>query len=480
MRLTPERAVLLLIAVATALRLGLAAITDLGLDEAYALVMSRHWQLSYFDHPPLTFWIARLVQMFVGPEPAAVLLRLPFIALAAGTAWLLFRVTAQFFGGPAGAWAVLLFLAAPFFLLSAGSWVVPDGPLSFFLALAALALSRIIWGNAARTHWRNWLIAGVAIGMALLSKYHAALFATGAAVYFLLAPVLRRAWLGRPQPYAAALVALALFSPVLIWNAQNEWASFVFQLGRQVTADVVFMVRQTAFEVAYLLPTTAVVLVVALFWGLRHREALFFLALGLPAILVLDGARFAGAAGFPHWAMPGWMFVMPVAGVMIAAWRWRLVLAGATLTQAAVVVAAVVLLLSAWRIDAPGLDEFRLESASWRDLPAAMQSAGRTDEFVVTDNWRDGTRIAEALPGVPVAVLDADLRGFAWLPQPTEGSDVLIVSRLGETALADRYAPYFERLEPVGNYDVQAGNASTVRIARGVGFRETAPYGSLP
>ena len=60
------RAVLVLILAATALRLGLAAITDLGLDEAYALAVSRQFQLSWFDHPPLVFWITGGMQGLAG------------------------------------------------------------------------------------------------------------------------------------------------------------------------------------------------------------------------------------------------------------------------------------------------------------------------------------------------------------------------------------------------------------------------------
>jgi dolichol-phosphate mannosyltransferase len=41
-----------------------------------------------------------------------------------------------------------------------------------------------------------------------------------------------RQWLRRPHPWLALLIALVVFSPVIIWNAQHEWASFVFQSTR--------------------------------------------------------------------------------------------------------------------------------------------------------------------------------------------------------------------------------------------------------
>ena len=50
----------------------------------------------------------------------------------------------------------------------------------------------------------------------------------------MLVPAWRRRWLFSPYPFAAALIAVAVFSPVLIWNAQHDWASFRFQFVRAV------------------------------------------------------------------------------------------------------------------------------------------------------------------------------------------------------------------------------------------------------
>ncbi len=49
---------------------------------------------------------------------------------------------------------------------------------------------------------------------------------------FMLVPKWRGRWLASPYPWAAALIAVVVFSPVLIWNAQHDWASFRFQLVR--------------------------------------------------------------------------------------------------------------------------------------------------------------------------------------------------------------------------------------------------------
>ena len=53
-----------------------------------------------------------------------------------------------------------------------------------------------------------------------------------AVLAFTLVPKWRGRWLASPYPWAAALVAVVVFSPVLIWNYQHDWASFRFQLVR--------------------------------------------------------------------------------------------------------------------------------------------------------------------------------------------------------------------------------------------------------
>src|SRR5262249_41713826 len=78
---------------------------------------------------------------------------------------------------------------------------------------------------------RWWLLAGLFAGLSLLSKFTAVMFLP-AVVAFPLVPDWRRRWLTSPYPYLAALIAILVFSPVLIWNAQHDWASFRFQLVR--------------------------------------------------------------------------------------------------------------------------------------------------------------------------------------------------------------------------------------------------------
>src|ERR1700738_4905161 len=71
-------------------RLVFAASLGLGIDESYMVAAGRKLQLSYFDHPPIAWWLAWGMAHLTGSE-SAVVVRLPFIVLFALTTFLLYR-----------------------------------------------------------------------------------------------------------------------------------------------------------------------------------------------------------------------------------------------------------------------------------------------------------------------------------------------------------------------------------------------------
>lgn len=105
-RRTPENWTLLLIIGGTLIRLGAGWQIGLGYGESYYFSGVIRPALSYFDHPPLTFWLGWLSIKLFGIGPLA--LRLPFILMFAGTTWLTFACAKRLFNPRAGFWAALL------------------------------------------------------------------------------------------------------------------------------------------------------------------------------------------------------------------------------------------------------------------------------------------------------------------------------------------------------------------------------------
>ena len=93
----------------------------------------------------------------------------------------------------------------------------PDVPLIAAFAFLLFSLAKL--QQTGKGAW--WLAAGLALGLGLMSKYTMAFFGLGVVVWLALAPGMRK-WFATPWPWVAAALALAIFSPMLIWNAGHD------------------------------------------------------------------------------------------------------------------------------------------------------------------------------------------------------------------------------------------------------------------
>ena len=263
MKRTTDAQLIAALAALAALRLVAGALLPLSADEAYYWLWSRHLAAGYFDHPPAVAFVIRAGTVLFGATPFGV--RVGGILLSFAASWFVWRTGAILARDEkVGALACLFFNLTPMIsveLLAA----TPDAP-----SIAAAAV--FFWGLAklAETNdGRWWLVAGIAAGLGLLSKYSAFFLGLGAVVWLLTSPSMCR-WLASPWPYLGGAVALVLFAPNLWWNGTHGWATFLFQFGR---------IEGESFTLRYL----------AEFLGAQ-------LALATPFVLVLGVLGLAGAS----------------------------------------------------------------------------------------------------------------------------------------------------------------------------------------
>lgn len=483
------RKVLWLILIMTALRLATAAAMGLGMDESYTTAISRDLHLSYFDHPPLHQWIAWTAGQAFG---FGRWVRLPFIGLSAGSTWLMYRLGARLFGREAGAWAALAFSLTAFFGVAAGTWVLPDGPLTFFELATALTLTGILFpleGEPARP-WRLWLTAGAALGLAALSKYQAATVGLGFALAFLALPQGRRS-LRHPAPYVATLLVLGLIAPVVVWNAQHQWISFTFQAGRGAAHrfDPAGLLTALAAQAGLLTPWLAVPLVWAVVKAIRSKdpEAAFLLLAAAPTILLFNLLPLIGAKVLPHWPMPGWLLLLPLLGAALAgstkAWpkRW------ATLSAAALVALwglAVSDAATAWIKDAaPRLKtDPTAEAMDWGRIRTELSHRGllKPGMLMVAAEWNEAGKIDQAVGDVlPVLVFNSDPREYAFRTPSSAylHHDALIIGKPNtvKQELA-RIAPHFVSLTPLPDVTVGRGRKDEIALTVVAAHDLASPY----
>jgi 4-amino-4-deoxy-L-arabinose transferase-like glycosyltransferase len=452
-----ERRAAVLILVFLALRLALSSIFPLIADEAYAVVVSRYPTLSYFDHPPLGFDFARAAAWLFGSE-AAFVVRLPHVLLGSASAWLIFLVTRRAFGAEAAFWAVAWYSVAPFFFISSGHFVVPDGPLNFFLLMTLwLVLPDLLEDRKPDT--RRWLLAGLTLGAALLSKYTAVLFGVAAFILLLWLPRGRRV-LASPGPWIALVIAALCLTPVLIWNIQNGWASFGFQSDRAfggVLNPANFLAVQLG-QAGYLLPWTwAVALFMVARGIIRPRmpaEHIFAVLAALP-IALFDVVSILGSEILPHWAMPGFLFAFPLVGLWCSTMRHvlpaaiRRLFAGSAIAVPVLAVLVVLqtnqaLLTRALGLPSVGFDWTILRWDALADDFAQRGILADEQAYLVPASWLVGGKAGYDLgPSLPVASPVTDPRHFAFVDDPrlpgrTKGYAIIAVWPGGsEAGLSD-------------------------------------------
>jgi hypothetical protein len=462
-------------------RLLFAVTFGLGVDESYTIAISRRLSLSYFDHPPLHLWMTHFAALAAGEN---VIARTPFVALFAATGWIYYRFVCGLFGARVGLISLFALNATPFFFASAGSWVVPDGPLLFGLAITALAAARLFFQDAVdeASAWRLWLLVGVGLGLAGLSKYSAVLSAGGLAAFVVLYPK-QRHWLKHPAPYVSAIVAFVLVTPVILWNAEHHWASFAFQGGRGVpngglrpTQSLIMVLG----EIAFLSPWMFAPLIAGLVHAFRRRQderRLFLLCFSLPAIALFSLTPLWGGRGQPHWTMPGWFFAFPLMGAWVEelgvsgrVLRWAAFLSSALL--AVITSVAVVQVSTGWPLTIltarSRFADPTLEAFDWQDL-AKAPIFDAPPHFVISTKWSDAGKIALALgPHVPVFVLSSDPRGWAFLDESGSfvGQNGIIVTPATDVASASAVArPFFDSLGQPQLYALGRDGRSEIKLA---------------
>lgn len=205
-------------------------------DEAFYWTWTRHLNAGYFDHPPMIAWLMWLSTRVMGDNELAV--RFPATLLSLGSLAILYLLARKILNDArAVGYIIAMWIAGPL-LAVMGSIFTPDAPATFF-SMCALAMAVLIARRDDRGEndpVRNdagspglWLLFGLFCGLAFLSKYTTVLAPAGVGLALLTSRAGRN-HLRRPWIYLAALVAVAVFSPNIYWNAKHQWASFAFQL----------------------------------------------------------------------------------------------------------------------------------------------------------------------------------------------------------------------------------------------------------
>jgi 4-amino-4-deoxy-L-arabinose transferase-like glycosyltransferase len=495
---------LALIGVTALGRLILAATVGLGIDEIYTVTTARTWSLSTFDHPPMAWWLSGAAAKLFGTEHPVVV-RLPFIALFAVTTWFAFAAGRFLFNARAGFYGALALNLAPVIGWTTGSFVLPDGPLLAAMMFTIYALARALFGSDdLAPMW--WLIAGAGTGLACLAKLHGVFLLAGTGLFLLTSPA-HRHWLTRPWPYLGALLGVAIFSPVIVWNIQHDWISFAFQSARARTTKLRLVGPLIALggQALFILPWLWWPIMLSLARALRVRTddargwLLFCMAIGPIAVFTVLALN--GTQVLFHWAAPGYacaalLLGRDIADVQAGAWgsrRLSTVWLKVTTTSIAIILLAVVAITRLpWpthRIAGlPALPYPLTETVPWTAARTALHERGLLGgdtAFVATTRWHEAARIDWALSrALPVYCLSLDPRGFGILHPNREilGKTGLLVGANLDLSEAKRLlGAYFDEITQLDPIVIQQAGQPllTLQVLRGRGLHDTAARPNL-
>lgn len=475
-----------ILAALTILRLAIAAMVPLVPDEAYYWVWSRALAPGYVDHPPMVaLWIRAGTTLF-GQDPFGVRV---FGPLAAALETLMLADTAErlFPRQRAGLIAAALWNAT--LLIGVGSVIMtPDAPLLLFWCATLWALARIATGG--RAGW--WLAAGAFAGLALVSKYTAVFLWFGVVVWVAAVPSNRR-WLRGPAPWFGGMLGLAVFLPVVLWNAEHHWVSFLKQGGRvgdwRPERAVGFLAELVAGQIGFATPLVWLLCVAGLVVAVRRvwlgrasavsAEPLL-LALSLPVVVVFTqhalGDRVQG--NWPAIVYPA--AVIAASALAAPVWR-RLVWPSAGLGFG---LTAVVLLHAVAGIlpIPPTLDPVARQSTGWADLASKMEATRREAgaDYVVAEEYGLFSELAwDAPPTMRVMGIENRLVPTG-LPKANLKDQPGILIR-SERRGGDMGRGFWSSAEPLGFIDRVGprGMVERYRIwrVRGAGIATNLPRG---
>ncbi len=259
------------------------------IDELYYIACARRLDFGFVDHPPLAPAILRLNLAIFGDSLVAI--RLPSAIAGALTAlmtgWLAARLGAGRFGQSL---AAICAVAPPIFLVLFNFFSMNSFEILLWTALLVVAVVMV-----ERSEPRLWVVFGALAGIALENKHTVVVLAIGIVVG--LALTRERGLLFTRWLFVGGLVALVLFLPNLLWQVEHGFPSLEFYRNATLLKNRPLPQFQVVWnQILFMSPFTFPVWAAGLYFGLRRRPALRFVAL---AYLLLLGSLVVSQSSRP-------------------------------------------------------------------------------------------------------------------------------------------------------------------------------------
>jgi 4-amino-4-deoxy-L-arabinose transferase-like glycosyltransferase len=284
-------------------------------DEYYYIACSKRLAAGYVDQPPLAMFLMAAGRAVFGVSQFGIRV-LP--ALAHALTVFLAGLIARKLGGRRTAVTLTCLAVALAPIIIGHTNIFQMNAFAHLLwALAVYIVVLIVEKSGPAL----WLLLGIVMGLGLLNKLDFLWFGAGLAAGLLLTDL--RKHLRTPWPYAAAGIALLVFSPFIIWNISHDFAHIEFI--RNATAGKYSGLTRLDFlagQVKEINPFNMLLWVPGLFFLFLNREGRRFRVLGIIYVAAL-AILLANPHSKSEYLGPAYMMLFAAGGVAVERWAGR-------------------------------------------------------------------------------------------------------------------------------------------------------------
>lgn len=290
-------------------KLIIAGLLELGNDEVYYYTYALQPDWNHFDHPPMVGLLIRLTSLNL-EWVSDISMRLGAIIGCGISTFFIFKIGKIAFSEKVGWYSALIYNCSIYTCIIAGFFILPDSPQMPFWTASLYLMSRIIFEEDDKKIV-VWVLLGLLIGMATLSKVHGLYLWAGFGLFILLK---KTKWLLNWRLYISISISLLCVVPIVYWNMQNHFITYQFHSERVTPHKIEWdsFIRELIGEFAYQNPVVYILLIISVIYLIKNKAIFsslvntWLLCMGIPMILLFWGVSLFNPT-LPHWSGPGYI-----------------------------------------------------------------------------------------------------------------------------------------------------------------------------
>jgi hypothetical protein len=441
---------LVLIAVATAIRCITACSIELGNDEVYYRMYAQYLQWNYFDHPPMVGWLIRFTtaNLLFDNE---LFIRLGAIISAAITSWFIFLTGKRLNNDYTGFLAALIYTCSIYGSVIAGIFILPDSPQMICWSAGLYLLAGIAkHNNINRINKRDILLFGVVAGIGMLCKIHTAFLWFGLILYII---HYNRQWLKEPAFYISGITSLALFFPVIKWNIDHHFITYLYHSKRVAVTntgiDLSSFLTFAGGQIFYSNPVIFILIIISTIAAFKNNlpvsvsQKRMLLYCSLPLIIICAVVSLFKNV-LPHWTGPAYCGLILLAACYLSKQKIKtvsqkkvmpIILMAACAFQLLIIIIGIILInfmpgtLGKKEKKYLGEGDFTLDMYGWGNLKTEFKKITESDmptgsikkdAMIICNKWFPASHVdyyaAMPLHKAMFAIGDTnDIHQYAWI-----------------------------------------------------------------